>query len=96
MFSALLWYFLAMKRRDLLKALSAVALSPFFLNGKEAGAHTNFAADRKCILFINTTVIPIPDKFAESIRGKLPEGTIVIPLAVPPGQTFADAIRIYQ
>jgi sulfur carrier protein ThiS len=84
--------FSAMKRRDLLKALPAIATTS--LNGRQAAAFFNLPADHKVIAFVNADVIPT-EIFAKL---KFPEGIdlTVCPVRIPKGQTIDDFIRVYE
>lgn len=82
--------FPAMKRRDLLKALPAIAVAT--RNGKPLASLFAIPADRKVIAFVNANVIA-PDIFADI---KFPVEVTICTISVPEGKTIDDVIRIYE
>ena len=81
-----------MNRRDLLKAIPAIAISTDNLSGKQTSAFFKLPADGKVIAFVNVDAMPL-EQFAKI---KLPVEVTLCPISVPEGQTIDDVIRIYD
>jgi hypothetical protein len=79
-----------MKRRDLLKAIPAIATSSSF--SRPTASFFAIPAGRKVIAFVNADVIPA-DMFAKI---KFPVEVIICPISVPEGKTIDDVIRVYE
>lgn len=79
-----------MNRRDLLKAIPAMATLTD--HGKQQVKFFEIPADRKVVAFVNVDAIPL-EQFAKI---KLPLEVTLCPISVPEGQTIDDVIRIYD
>jgi len=88
-----LLHFPAMKRRDLLKALPAIAaVSP--MNNKATASFFAVPADRKVIAFVNAdAAIPLVDMLSKM---KFPVEVTICPIRVPEGKTIDDVVRMYE
>lgn len=86
-----------MNRRELLKPLAAVALTPLIVKGQEVGKSVAIEPETKTkyAIFVDGDMVDVYG-LIDSLSGTFPPGTPLYAVLVPRGKTIDDAIRIFK
>lgn len=84
-----------MNRRELLKAIPAVAATPLIIKGKEVGKSMELSPDHAYIIFLNGDMIDI-EEWCSLDHGPCLSGTPVYAVFPNESHSMDDLIRIFE